>query len=131
MKKLFKIFWFPVLLFLANETSFATQMYITYPNSDRIMHALGGAAIAYMLITYHREFPSDWWKRIPLVWKFLFIVAFAVLFGVAWEWYEYVHDQMFGTHYQPSNENTMFDLLFDFIGSIVLSIIALLPSKRT
>lgn len=131
MKHFLKIFWMPVVLYIFNTTHYADYLYITIPWFDHVMHALGGIAIALMFTTFQSHYKFIWWKNIPSLWKILFIICFVMLFGVAWEWYEFIHDQLYGTHYQPSLTDTMYDFLYDFIGSVIFCIIAkLLPSRR-
>jgi hypothetical protein len=119
MKKIFQILWLPVLIFFFNLTPLAIHLYATQPLFDVFMHTLGGFAIAYMFSVILSVYKISWWKQIPLIWKVLIIAGFVMLFGVAWEWYEFLSDTFLGTHAQPGLADTMYDLLFDFSGALI------------
>ncbi len=124
--------WAPVALFLINQTPFMDRIYAFEPRIDHLMHGLGGLAIAHMFHQYVSATPSlIWWKKIPLLGQIVLLISFVMLFGVAWEWYEFLHDYFFNTHFQLNNSDTMFDLLFDGIGGCIFSIKILYGEKRT
>ena len=119
MKKIFQILWLPVLIFFFNASPLAKYLYATQPLFDVCMHIIGGFAIGYMLITILKVFKISWWKHIPKLWKVVFIVSFVMLFGFAWEWYEFLSDIFLKTNHQPNLADTMYDILFDFMGALV------------
>lgn len=132
MKKILRILWLPTLIYFFNITPVALHLYRTEPLFDVFMHVLGGFAIAYMLITILRVNKISWWKNIPLLWKLVFISGVVMIFGVAWEWYEFLSDIFFKTVHQPSPADTMYDMLFDFSGGLIFSALHFLfPRNRS
>lgn len=119
MKKIFQILWLPVLIFFFNTSPLAYYLYATQSLFDVFMHVLGGLAIAYMFTVMIDVFKMSWWKQIPLLWKIIIIAGFVILFGVAWEWYEFLSDIFYQTNHQPSLTDTMYDMLFDLSGALV------------
>lgn len=130
MKKIIAILWMPVTLLIINFTPFALDLYERTTWFDDIMHTLGGFAIALMLTTYMRINGITWWKTIPLHARILFTACFAVMFGVIWEWREFITDTYFGTHDQPSIADTMFDLFLAMIGSGIYSCFDYFRNKK-
>lgn len=92
---------------------------------DTVMHFLGGFAMALFGIAIHHgvsskhhSATSPWWYH------YLFVVGFAMLIGVAWEFHEYIFDQTVHVWLnmptsQISLADTMKDFLFDWIGASV------------
>lgn len=119
----------PVAVFVCNELPIVQHLYGAIPWFDHVMHTLGGCAIAVMFYSYLTETRSGWWKQTPRMWRILLMISFVMLFGVAWEWYEFIHDYLFGSHYQLGVADTMFDLLFDGLGSIITSLALSLRKK--
>ncbi len=119
MKKFFQILWLPVLIFFFNTTPLANYLYATQPLFDVFMHVLGGFAIAYMFVVMIDAYKMSWWKQIPSLWRIIFIAGFVMLFGVAWEWYEFLSDIFYHTNHQPSLTDTVYDLLFDLTGALI------------
>lgn len=132
MKKILQILWLPILIYFFNITPLATYLYQTQPTFDVFMHAFGGFAIAHMLTSIVRVYKISWWKNIPALWNIIFICGFVMIFGVAWEWYEFLSDTFLKTTHQPSLADTMYDMLFDFSGTLIFSAFSfLLPRNRT
>lgn len=54
----------------------------------------------------------------------VFILIFTLAAGAAWEIYEFVFDQVFGTNLQFGNTDTMSDLLVDLVGATIVAFFA-------
>ena len=121
----FKHAFFAILFVLAwHGVLLATDGYYYFRQIDIPMHIMGGfamgmlgLAIHHQISTRHHNKTSPWWYH------FIFVIGFAMLIGVAWEFYEFVLDQTVNTRYrlpfsQPSVPNTMKDLFDDLIGAV-------------
>lgn len=117
--------WFPILVVTFNFSSPAIYLYANFWIFDVIMHTLGGIAIANMLFIYLKYFGKNWWKQIPSHMQFVFSVSFVGLFGIMWEFYEFLNDLFYKTHMQPSIADTMQDLFFDLVGAVIFTAIYL------
>jgi len=61
-------------------------------------------------------------KRSPVWYHYTFVVGFAMLIGVAWEFHEYIFDQTINVWYNLSQSqlslgDTMKDFLMDWLGA--------------
>lgn len=96
---------------------------------DSVLHGFGGLLIGLMAVRYifetaHTEFFTA--RRLHYV---LAILSFTVLVGVLWEFSEFLSDRLIflPEHFrsQPSVDDTMLDLFFDLLGSVVAFFIGL------
>ena len=120
------------LILLAHVVIMATDAYHTYSWLDIPMHFFGGYAMAlfgmavYGVLTTHVDIRtnSSRGKHAKMLIEFGFVLGFAVIIGVAWEWFEFLVDQ-FATQFvstygaaQLGLPDTMDDLFNDTIGAI-------------
>lgn len=121
----FKSAFFAILIVLLfHGILLLTDGYYHLNQIDVPMHIMGGFAVAmlglaihHQVSTKHHNKTSPWWYH------FVFVVGFAMLIGVAWEFYEFIMDQTIHAWFQlplsqPSLANTMKDLLDDWIGAM-------------
>jgi hypothetical protein len=100
-----------------------TGAYFTLGWLDAPMHFLGGFSMGLFGLAIHHAVASRRHTHtVPLWYHFLFVAGFAMLVGVAWEFYEYVFDNTFAVWYgwpisQLSLEDTMGDFVMDFLGA--------------
>jgi hypothetical protein len=100
-----------------------------YPYYDKVAHLVSGISIA--LIGFLGVIFLDRYWRMGLT--PLFIVGFTVIFGLAlgavWEIYEFSVDMVFGSPLavpmQNSLEDTMLDMIFVLIGSLIVAAVAI------
>jgi uncharacterized membrane protein YjdF len=99
---------------------------------DKIAHCYFGflmALIALLFIKYNKK---DLKKNV--FFNILFIIGFTMLIADCWEFIEFTADKIFHTNNQRSLQtcvdDTMFDLLVAFLGSIVISINYFIEVKR-
>lgn len=102
-----------------------TDGYGRFHQIDIPMHLMGGFAMAlfglaihHQVSTRHHNAKSPWWYH------YAFVIGFAMLIGVVWEFHEFALDQTINLWYrlpisQPSLTDTMKDLLDDWIGASV------------
>jgi hypothetical protein len=77
-----------------------------------------GLAIHHSVASKHHT------KDAPLWYHYTFVVGFAMLIGVAWEFHEYILDQTINVWYnfpksQVSLTDTMKDFLMDWLGASI------------
>jgi hypothetical protein len=94
-------------------------------HTDTIMHALGGAAMGLLGLAIHQNVAGKYHaKHSPLWYRYTFVVGFAMLIGIAWEFHEYILDQTLNVWYnlpmsQLSLADTMKDFLMDWLGASI------------
>ncbi len=73
-------------------------------------------------------------KRVNLNLNPIFLAVFAFVFAIAlgafWEIFEFTMDQTLGVHMQPSLWDTMWDLIVDTLGAMIISILGYFYMKR-
>ena len=90
---------------------------------DKPMHFLGGLAMGLLGLAIHHAVASrHHTHHVPIWYHALFVVGFAMLVGVAWEFHEYMLDNTLVIWYdlpksQLSLADTMGDFLMDFLGA--------------
>lgn len=92
---------------------------------DTPMHFLGGFVMGMLGIAIHHVEASRYHTRRSSIWyHYTFVVGFAMLIGIAWEFHEYIFDQTVNVWYhlpmsQVSLADTMKDFLMDWLGASV------------
>jgi len=110
------------LVLLIHGTLLITGGY-AIPNMDVPMHLLGGFVMALLALAIHHNVSNTYnTSHSPVWYHYLFVVGFAMLIGVAWEFHEYILDQTINVwyslpHSQLSLADTMKDLMNDWIGA--------------
>ncbi|MCI2256638.1 hypothetical protein L2D08_20080 [Domibacillus sp. PGB-M46] len=91
---------------------------------DFFMHAVSGVLLAFTGVAlYERFVHREAGKEISSWFVALFVLSFAVLGGVIWEFYEFSMDQFFGMTLQGGgNKDTMEDLIADTLGGVVIAL---------
>lgn len=133
MHPIIRMAWAPILLFTLNSTPVMSRLMAydggVFSGFDKVFHTLGGVVIAYAIYVFCTTYGLSWWRGLPRYAQFAIILAGVMSVGVIWEWYEFAHDFFLQTHYQPSNADTMGDLLYDTLGAAVTSLI--LTARKT
>ncbi len=92
---------------------------------DTPMHFLGGFVMAMLgLALHHFAASTSHTKPFPVWYHYLFVVGFAMLVSIAWEFQEFVFDQTVSVWFsfpkaQLSLADTMKDFLLDSLGASV------------
>lgn len=101
------------------------RFYYYLPFWDKFTHFQSGlllGASGYVLVYILNEH-----KKINLGLSPAFVSIFAVTFslaiGAGWEIFEFAGDSFFGSHWQPDNADTMWDLIADVGGALIISVI--------
>jgi hypothetical protein len=125
------VYFLIALALWIHTAGFVQGYYVTYyPYYDKIGHLIAGISVA-LLGFLGVIFIDRYWNmklRDP------FIIAFTIIFslamGAAWEIYEFFIDTVFGGSFagrmQVSLEDTMIDMIFVLIGSVVVAVMAVL-----
>jgi len=103
---------------------------IFYPIYDKAAHFLTAVLVAilgFVSVVILDKFTEIKMNRIMIV---LFTIIFTVAIGAFWEIDEFLCDQLFGTALQKGLEDTMWDLIFDFIGGCVIALLGNFYLKR-
>src|SRR3989344_1440112 len=100
------------------------RFYDWVPFWDKFLHLQSGfllGAAGYVVVYILNEN-----KKTPLNlspgFVSLFAVTFSLTIGVAWEVPEFVSDAVVGNTWQPDNADTMWDLIADGSGALIMSI---------
>lgn len=101
------------------------RFYYYVPFWDKFTHFQSGlllGASGYVLVYILNEH-----KKINLGLSPAFVSIFAVTFslaiGAGWEMFEFAGDSFFGSHWQIDNADTMWDLVADGGGALIISVI--------
>lgn len=118
-----------VLVFLGFVQILAQKwgLYWIYPDFDIPMHFLGGVWLGFVATWFGFRF-----KLIPSLNSFgyLAIIGFIVLvFGIGWEFFEYIMDIIVKSNMQPSWIDTKLDLVMDLLGGYLVGLFLMLTSK--
>lgn len=84
------------------------------------MHMLGGVSIAYSTLYTLKE--AEKWKLIKIksmAIKIFLLTSTIFMAATIWEFYEFVHDQIFGTEFQMNIDDTIKDMAFGVLGGFV------------
>lgn len=96
---------------------------------DKILHIYGTAVISILafMIVYTLHYTRKIRITLPLVG--LFTIAFAMAVGALWEIGEFIIDKAFNKDTQNGLDNTMWDIINDFIGGIFIAVIGIIYIK--
>ncbi len=126
-------FYFPFALdfgivtftFLTLFLGHIRDFYNAVPNWDKFLHfqsgilfAVAGFVLVYILNENERV-------KLDLSPGFvaIFAIAFSITIGVFWEIGEFIGDSIFNGNWQASLDDTMWDLIADSVGALIVSII--------
>lgn len=122
---LFKRAFIAIVLVLAVHVVLLVTGGYAIPQMDTPMHFLGGFAMALLGLAVHHAATNQYHASPSPVWyRWLFVMGFVMLMGVAWEFHEYVFDRTIAVWFdvpkaQLSIGETMKDLLLDAVGASV------------
>ncbi len=93
---------------------------------DKILHVYGTAVISLLafMIVYSLHYTKK--LRLTLPFVGLFTIIFAMAVGSFWEIGEFAVDKIFNKDTQTGLDNTMWDLINDFIGGAFISILGII-----
>lgn len=129
MKLLRTILW-PVSVLILHILLTVIGGYYWWSHVDKIMHTLGGMAIALMGLDIIALFERQ--NLVQLRSKLFTIVtvmSFVCLAAVCWEFLEFMLDHTVHTYLQPSLTDTMGDLLAGLIGGTTIAVLKMLFTR--
>ncbi|MCX6714795.1 MAG: hypothetical protein NTX72_03200 [Candidatus Uhrbacteria bacterium] len=109
-------------VYLVNQVLNSFGVYGFFPNIDIPMHFLGGFTMSMLGYALYQKGIKK--QKLPEWFAYLFIVSFGLFIGVFWEIHEWILDHTIHTwrhvaFSQSSNDDTMKDLLDDWLGASV------------
>lgn len=115
-----KITLAPFLIYMLNYAmdSLWHSLYLAQ-GWDTYFHLIGGMSMAgSSLVALGLVERLGWVKINRAIVAFFLVVALVISAAVIWEFYEFWHDYFYGTHFQPSNADTMKDLFMGTVGGV-------------
>lgn len=117
--------WIIVFIYLTLFLGEVARLYESIPLWDKFLHFQSGfllGASGFILLYMLNEH-----EKIKLGLSPGFVAVFAITFsiaiGVVWEILEFIGDWIFGSAWQANNTDTMWDLIADGGGALIISII--------
>lgn len=111
--------WAPAALFgFYLVASLVCNAYPVYSWLDSVTHFSGGAALSYFLLDLV-DSADDFIGAIPRPVRMALVFACVSALAVFWEFYEFLCDHLLGTTMQFGLADTMSDLFFGMLGSVV------------
>ncbi len=105
--------------------------HLFYPFYDKIAHLVSSITLA--VLGFVAAVIMDRYTEIkmnrPLI--VFFVIIFTMALGAFWEITEFLSDNLFGTQLQVCLGDTMYDLIFDFVGGIIIGLLGDIYLKRT
>jgi hypothetical protein len=111
--------WAPVsVLTFCVIVAKAFNGYLLFPSLDIPTHFIGGVAGSYFLCRLIANLESVF-GRIPRLIQSLFVCTGVGTVAMCWEFSEFVADRVLGTTMQLGLHDTLSDLFFGLLGSVV------------
>jgi hypothetical protein len=99
--------------------------YLTY-SIDTWLHFIAGVSIAITSLYWLEKFEHSGKLIIKnRALRILVVVSFVMATALAWEMIEFTSDTFFGSNTQPSNADTMKDMIWGTLGGFVWTVWAL------
>ncbi len=93
---------------------------------DKVLHVYGSAVVA--ILAFMTVYTLHYTKKLRLTIPFVgfFTVIFALAMGAVWEIIEFSVDAVFSLTTQKGLQDTMWDLINDLVGGIVVAVIGMI-----
>lgn len=119
-------FYVPLAVLLLLHAVFLLLDAYSMPILDSVMHLAGGIALGMFVFGMLACAVSRGWCPDPGQLLALVLVVSLVTTGaVCWEYYEWVSDRYFGTHFQLTVADTVKDLLLGMLGGVLYAVFSL------
>ncbi|HJH26683.1 MAG TPA: hypothetical protein C5S37_07890 [Methanophagales archaeon] len=117
-------------LYLSVSGNVQGWYYHFYPFYDKVAHFVSSITIA--VLGFVAAVIIDRYTEIKLNRPMIvfFVIIFTMAIGSFWEITEFVSDQFLGTQLQPGLGDTMYDLIFDLAGGIIIGVLGDVYLKR-
>ena len=105
--------------------------HLFYPFYDKIAHLVSSITIA--VLGFVAAVIMDQYTEIKMNRSLIvfFVIIFTMSLGAFWEITEFLSDNLFGTQLQVGLGDTMYDLIFDLMGGIIIGVLGDIYLKRT
>lgn len=125
-----KVILWPVCVLILHTLLTVIGGYYWWAHVDKIMHTLGGMAIALMGLDIIALFERQGLVQLrSKLFTAAIVIAFVCLAAVCWEFLEFILDHTVHTYLQPSLADTMGDLLAGLMGSTTIAALKVLPAR--
>lgn len=94
-----------------------------YPIYDKIAHFVSSVTVAVLGLVSAVILDQYTDTNLNKYMIMVFVVLLTMAFGAFWEIGEFVYDLLLGTQTQPGLQDTMFDLIFDLAGGIIIGVL--------
>ena len=124
---------FLIFVFAALFLGDVSAWYWKYWWWDLILHAISGVVLGLigLFLTFTLNRASKIHVILSPAFLALFTFAFAMAAGAFWEIWEFTLDRTIGTDAQRNSlDDTMWDLVFNFIGALVIAVIGFVYAKK-
>ncbi len=110
-------------LFLHTFLGEGLEFYNKYWIWDKLLHVYGSGVIAIIafVVVYSLHYSRKLRLTLPMI--MLMTFCFAMAMGALWEIGEFLVDVTFGKHAQKGLTDTMFDLINDFFGGLIVAVL--------
>ncbi|MDP3725106.1 MAG: hypothetical protein Q8R20_01395 [Nanoarchaeota archaeon] len=111
-----------ILLLVAHAILSPLLLYVQYPVLDIPMHFTGGFIAAWFFAAYFKNEQI----KISKIAGIVIIIGGTAIVGVAWEWMEWIVDNVFLPNhpFMGGLDDTLLDLVMDLLGGAVIAFIA-------
>lgn len=116
-------------LFLHTFLGEGMDFYKTIERYDKVLHVYGTAVVAIIafIIVYTMHYTKKVRLSVPLIG--FFTVTFAMAVGGLWEIGEFTVDKLFDRHTQDGLDDTMYDMINDLVGGVVVAVLGMIYVK--
>ncbi|MBU7031094.1 MAG: hypothetical protein HXS53_01060 [Theionarchaea archaeon] len=94
-----------------------------YPIYDKIAHFVSSVTVAVLGLVSAVILDQYTDTNLNKYMIMVFVVLLTMAFGAFWEIGEFLYDLLLGTQTQPGLKDTMFDLIFDLAGGIIIGVL--------
>jgi uncharacterized membrane protein YjdF len=95
---------------------------LLFPVYDKIAHFVSSVTVAVLGLVSAVILDQYTDTNLNKYMIMVFVVLLTMAFGAFWEIGEFVYDLLLGTRTQSGLEDTMFDLIFDLAGGIIIGV---------
>ncbi len=93
------------------------------PFYDKVGHFLGSVTVSLLGLALVIIFDKHTKAKLTRIHFIFFIIIFTMALGAFWEIGEFLLDVFTGMKNQPSLEDTMYDIIFNFLGSTFIALL--------
>lgn len=126
------LFWALFSILLVHFMALSFNIYSSIWWFDIPMHFMGGAWVALLFFRIFIDIidKKSLYSLFEISKLVILAIAFAVMIGVFWEFFEFIASRIFNMYLQGDLIDTMTDLLMDTIGGLFSGVIGALLLKK-